>query len=264
MNSIATLRIPVSPIAMPVDRAKYLHARLPVAWPPRKPKVIVKRKNLFLRSLSAACMEKLEPSLRTVSLRREQYLWDQGETPEYVYFPETAVISHLKMLEDGRIVEVALTGREGSAGMTSIFGSGVSASSAQVAQAGLAVRIEREVLQKMTRICPELVPSLLADIGPYINDVSQRSVCNMYHDVKQRFATWLLMIHDRCRADILNLTHEQIARSLGIYRPSLTSIAIELRMNGSIEYSRGAVTIRDRAMLEGEACTCYTKLSIVH
>ena len=209
-------------------------------------------------------MDRLEPALRSVTLRREQYLWDQGETPQFVYFPETAVISHLKMLEDGRIVEIALTGREGAVGMASIFGGGVSAGSAVVAHAGTASRIEREILQKMTRICPELLPFLLADIGPYINDVSQRSVCNMYHDVKQRFATWLLMVQDRSRTEILKLTHEQIARSLGIYRPSLTSIAIELRTSGAIEYSRGEVMIVDRPMLEDEACICYTKLSIVH
>ena len=264
MNSITTLRVPVSPLAIPASRAKYLHSRLPAAWPPRKPKPLVIRTNLFLRSLPAACMEKLDRSLRTVSLDREQYLWDQDERPDFVYFPETAVISHLRMLEDGRIVEVALTGREGSAGMVSVFGSGLSASSAQVAHAGLAARIEGDVLRQMTRVYPELAPLLLADIGPYINVVSQRSICNMYHDVKGRLATWLLMIQDRCHKEILNVTHEQIARSLGIYRPSATSIALELRRGGSIQYGRGAVAILDRQLLESDACTCYRRLSTAY
>jgi len=208
-------------------------------------------------------MEKLDRSLRTVSLDREQCLWGQDEKPEYIYFPETAVISHLKMLEDGRVVEVALTGREGSAGMASAFGSGLSSSSAQVAHAGEAARIEREVLLKLTRVYPEMVPLLLADVGPFIDDVSLRSICNMYHDVKGRLATWLLMIQDRCSMESLNVTHEQIARSLGIYRPSLTSVALALRKDGSIQYGRGEVVILDRQLLESDACTCYRPLSAV-
>lgn len=264
MSIIATRSVPVIPKPVYGERKHNIHNKLRIVWPPRKPKAIVKRTNLFLRSLPAASMEKLDRCLRTVSLEREQCLWGEDERPEYVYFPETAVISHQKMLEDGRTVEVALTGREGSAGMASIFGSGFSPSSAQVAHAGVAARIEREVLVKMTRIYPELVPLLLADIGPYINDVSQRSICNMYHDLKQRLAAWLLMIQDRCHTEILNVTHEQMARSLGTYRPSLTGSAIELRKNGSIQYSRGEVIILDRKLLESEACPCYKKLLMVY
>jgi len=263
MNTIATLDIPVVPKALYGVRTDYLRKRLPLIRPRREPKPIVTSTNLFLRSLPPACIDKLDHALRTVSMVREQYLWGQGEVPDYVYFPETAVISHQKVLDDGRMVEIALTGREGSAGMASIFGSGLSPTSGQVAHAGVAVRIERNYLVKMVRVYPELVPLFLAEIGPYINNISQHSICNMYHDVKQRLATWLLMIHDRCQTEILSLTHEQIARSLGIYRPTATGIALELRKDGAIQYGRGAVTILDRQLLESDACSCYTRLAIV-
>jgi CRP-like cAMP-binding protein len=261
MSTIATLRVPVSPIALPQKRTYYLHGKLPVVWTPQEPKPIVKRANLFLQSLPPACRENMDPYLRTVDLEQEDYLWGQDETPECVYFPETAVISHIKMLANGEMVEIALTGREGSTGMFSVFGSGVSASSAQVAHAGLAAKIEREVLVKMVRLYPELVPFMLSDVGEYINDISRRSICNMYHDVKQRFSTRLLMLEDRSGQETLNLTHEQSARSLGIYRPSLTMVAIALRASGAIGYSRGELVIRNRAALETEACVCYTKLA---
>ena len=260
MNTIATLDVPVVPKALYGVRTDYLRKRLPLIRPRREPKPIVTSTNLFLRSLPPACIDKLDHALRTVSMVREQYLWGQGEIPDYVYFPETAVISHQKVLDDGRMVEVALTGREGSAGIASVFGSGLSPTSAQVVHAGVAVRIERDLLVKLMRVYPELAPPLLAEIGPYINNISQHSICNMYHDVKQRLATWLLMIHDRCQTEILSLTHEQIARSLGIYRPTATGIALELRKDGAIQYGRGAVTILDRQLLESDACSCYRRL----
>ena len=145
MNTTIARTVPVLPKALYKDTTHYLPNKLRVIWPARQPKAVVTRTNVFLRSLPARYMEKLDPFLRTVSLQREEHLWGQDEKPDFVYFPDTAVISHLKMLEDGRMVEIALTGREGSAGMQSIFGSGLSSSSAEVAHSGVAARIERAV-----------------------------------------------------------------------------------------------------------------------
>jgi CRP-like cAMP-binding protein len=183
--------------------------------------------------------------------------------PEFVYFPESVVISELKLLEDGRVVEIALTGHEGAVGISSVFSTQPSSCCTEVAQSGTAVRIERDVLLKMARIHPEIATLLLPDIARHIKTISQRSVCNMHHSVKQRLATWLLMLSDRAGGGTLILTHDQIARSLGVYRPSLTSIAIELRDAGSIEYSRGSFFVEHRALLEAEACTCYADMATI-
>jgi Mn-dependent DtxR family transcriptional regulator len=82
----------------------------------------------------------------------------------------------------------------------------------------------------------------------------------MYHSVKERLCTWLLMVQDRCGRTTLNLTHEQIARILGVYRPSITCIAQELRDNKLINYSRGGISIIDRRQIEQAACNCYFEL----
>ena len=209
-------------------------------------------------------MGKIERSLRTITLRREQYLSEQGSKPEFVYFPESAVISHQRILADGRTVEIALTGRQGSVGVTSIFGSGILAASVQVAQAGVAVRIEREMLKRITRIHPELIPLLVIDIANYVNDVSLHSICNTYHDLRQRLANWLLSVNELSGASTIAVTHEQLAKTLGVYRPSITCTAVELRSEGLIEYSRGSVTIKDRARLEAAACQCYAERVTSH
>ena len=73
-------------------------------------------------------------------------------------------------------------------------------------------------------------------------------------------ATWLLMVQDRCGRTTLNLTHEQIARTLGVYRPSVTCIAQELRDMKLINYSRGGISICNRKKVEASACTCYLEL----
>lgn len=217
--------------------------------------------NDLLRSLTAALFAKLQPSLRSVYLEADQFLYMQDDKLDYVYFPETAAVSEFRTLDDGRMVEVTLTGHEGAVGLMALFCNSRVANCTQVSQAGSAVRIESSVLQKLLRLHPELTAVLSKEFDQYIRQISQRSICNMYHSVKERFCTWLLLVQDRCGKQKLRLTHEQIARILGVYRPSITCIALEMRKSKMINYSRGGLSISDREKVEQSACGCYAELT---
>ena len=214
--------------------------------------------NLILSELPADVRSKIEPSLKQVNLTKEQFLYQEGDDLEYVYFPLSAVVSEFKILEDGRMVEIAVTGREGAVGLSSLFSDSHTAPNCtQVSQAGTALRLDFETFEKLIRSNERLRSSLSQFVDLYIRQISQKAICNMYHSVKERLCTWLLMVQDRSGRATLNLTHEQIARTLGVYRPSITCIAQELRSSGLIDYSRGGISIVDRDKVEQSACTCY-------
>ncbi|MBA3714921.1 MAG: winged helix-turn-helix domain-containing protein, partial [Pyrinomonadaceae bacterium] len=98
---------------------------------------------------------------------------------------------------------------------------------------------------------------LLRYVNSLIAQVSQTAACNRLHTVEERLARWLLMTRDRTHGDELPLTHEFIAQMLGTRRAGVTGAAIALQTEGFIRYSRGNITIIDRAGLEGFACECY-------
>jgi len=217
--------------------------------------------NMILDTLPADIKSILEPSLKQVSLTKEQFLYQEDDRLEYLYFPVTAVVSEFKILEDGRMVEIAVMGREGAVGLSSMFSdSHRVANCTQVSQAGTAFRLDAFLFEKLLCTNEKMRTSLNSFVNMYIKQISQKAICNMYHSVKERFCTWLLMIQDRCGRSMLNLTHEQIARTLGVYRPSITCIAQELRENNLITYSRGGISICDRDRVEESACTCYYEL----
>jgi len=116
----------------------------------------------------------------------------------------------------------------------------------------------------MARLNPELAWLLLPDMDNYIRQISQRAICNVYHSVKERFCGWLLMMRERSGKKNLKLTHEQIARSLGVYRPSVTCVALELRDENLIEYARGRISIKDAEGLARQACGCYMEVSCLN
>ena len=220
--------------------------------------------NEILRSLAPDIKRSLVPDLKRVALTKEDFLYQEEDRLDFVYFPETAVMSEFKMLEDGRMVEIAVTGREGAIGLSTVFGnSGFAPNCTQVSQAGTALRVDADKFHRLLNANHSLRVKLSHSMDMYIRQISQKAICNMYHSVKERLCTWLLMLQDRCGRSNLKLTHEQIARVLGVYRPSVTCIAQELRESELIDYSRGGILIRDRSRLEQSACACYSEMGIV-
>lgn len=219
-------------------------------------------RNAVLNALPAKMQKALWPQLRQIQVEREQFIFQQDDELEFLYFPVTAVLSELHMLDDGRMVEVAISGRNGCVGLASVYEPSRISNCVQVTQAGSLLRIESCLLRKECRNDPHLPRLLHSSLAEYIRQISLRAVCNMYHTVEERLCTWLLLIRDLGGLSRLKLTHEQIARALGVYRPSVTSIALEMRKRKLIDYSRGGISITDRAGLEAAACDCYQEISM--
>jgi hypothetical protein len=49
-------------------------------------------------------------------------LYESGRTMDYVYFPITAIVSLLYVLEDGASAEIAVVGKEGIVGISLFMG----------------------------------------------------------------------------------------------------------------------------------------------
>jgi len=223
-------------------------------------KRVTRTANNVLSSLPPAVFRALAPAMKRVSLEKEEFLFQPDDEPDFIYFPETVAVSEFQILEDGRMVEVAIIGREGAVGLSKLFCTSRIPNCVQVSQAGNAIRVNVSEARKTIRQKPEMAFYFYPFIDAYIRQISQKTVCNLYHSVRARFCTWLLMVQDRCENRVLQLTHEQIARTLGVYRPRITCIARELKKRNVINYTRGGISICDRSEIEMSACDCYREI----
>ena len=78
------------------------------------------RANRFLAALDPKDLASLEPDLEAVTLPRGAVLYEPGDAIRYTYFPHDA-IDQVDVMEDGRLAEVAMFGREGLFGLLSAF-----------------------------------------------------------------------------------------------------------------------------------------------
>lgn len=216
--------------------------------------------NRLLSAQTEEVLKEMIPFMETVSFTGGDYIYQPGDAVDFVYFPETVIVSEFQILEDGRTVEIAMTGNDGVLGILPLLNSGAAINWTQASVGGTASKIKSTVLEKKISRFPELRAAMFKHITDYVRQISQRSVCNSYHTIEQRFCTWLLMIQDRKKSNKIALTQEQIARSLGVHRPSLTHIAQNLRAKKIIDYVRGKIYILNRTELENSACACFSEL----
>lgn len=213
--------------------------------------------NQLLTNLPGPVFASILPYLEPVSLSAGEEIYSCGTKIESIYFPETAVVSQLSYLEDGSATEVAIIGNEGLAGLPAILESRPSAHWTEATLGGTALRASIDVVREEFLRAGSFHKQVLAFTGSYLNQISQRAVCNSRHRLEERLCTWLLMVHDRAHGVQLPLTHELIAEHLGARRAGITSFCTLLREYGAIAYQRGVISIVNRQLLEQLACECY-------
>lgn len=218
--------------------------------------------NQLLAHLPGDELARLSPQLETVALARQEDVRGCQHGDHFVYFPQSAVVSHLAVLKNGGTAEVALIGNEGLVGLSTLFDMRLPEQWARVSVAGSALRVSALTLKQEFARGGALQQLLLQYTGAYVKQVAQRAVCNSQHKIEERLAVWLLLLRDRVRDDLLPLTHEQIARRLGTRRSSITLAAVSLQERGIISYTRGRIRVVDRRALEQAACECYEVISL--
>jgi CRP-like cAMP-binding protein len=213
--------------------------------------------NWLLASLSDGTYGRLTRQCETIPLHVKATLYEPNVPFEHVYFPESGCLSMVTEMGDGCSVEVGTIGWEGMAGTCVLHDINVVPTCCLVQVAGTAKRISVSALQAEMRGSDELHALLRRYANAWVNQVGRSGSCNAVHTVEERFARWLLLTHDRVSTDIIPLTQELLAVMLGVRRPSVTLAAGALQKAGIIDYTRGRITVLDRAGLEAASCECY-------
>ncbi|MBA2687823.1 MAG: Crp/Fnr family transcriptional regulator [Gemmatimonadaceae bacterium] len=212
--------------------------------------------NGLLRELSAESRASVAADLEIVDVPYRQVLYRPNDSPGFVYFPLSGVISILAVTSDSTGVEVASVGREGMANIN-LFLSVDRAQCEAVCQAPARVaRLAGADLKKHTENGGELTQLLLRYTSAYLGQLSQSVACNRLHPLEERCARWLLMMQDRA-GDQFPITHEFLSNMLGVRRATVTVAAGILQKAGLIRYTRGKMAVLDRAGLEAASCECY-------
>jgi CRP-like cAMP-binding protein len=215
------------------------------------------RKNELLAAMPAADFERLRPHLESVEMPLGQVLYESGALMRHVFFPTTAIISLLYVMENGASAEIAVVGMEGVVGIALFMGGETTPSRALVQSAGQGFRLKGQVIKEEFARSGPMMHVLLRYTQALITQMTQTAACNRHHSLDQQLCRWLLLSLDRLRGLELHMTQELMANMLGVRREGVTEAALNLQRLGLIRYARGHITVLDRPRLEARTCECY-------
>jgi len=211
----------------------------------------------LLAALPDAEWQRWLPQLERVEMPLGQVLYEPGGTLSHVYFPTTAIVSLLYVMENGASAEIAVVGNEGIVGISLFMGGDSTSSRAVVQSAGFGLRLKAQIMKDDFHRAGPVLHLLLRYTQALITQMAQTAVCNRHHSLDQQLCRWLLLSLDRLQGSELVMTQELIANMLGVRREGVTEGALKLQQAGLIRYARGHITVLDRAALERRSCECY-------
>jgi CRP-like cAMP-binding protein len=215
------------------------------------------RTNHLIAVLPKEERERLVPQLELVSLPLGKCLSESSGQVSHAYFPTTAIVSLLHVMDNGASGEIAVVGNDGIVGIGVFMGGETTPNRAIVQSAGTAYKLNGSVLKAEFTRSGFLQHLLLRYTMALLAQMAQTAACNRHHSIDQQLCRWLLLSLDRLPSNELMMTQELIANMLGVRREGVTVAAGKLHKAGLINYNRGHITVLDRPGLEARVCECY-------
>jgi CRP-like cAMP-binding protein len=215
-------------------------------------------RNRLLRSLPAAELRRVLALCERVEIRPRQILHHWNLPMQDVYFVEQGLISVSVKVSRERSVEGWLIGSEGMTGIPVLLGNADNPPHRRVVQVGgSALRMSARELASALQELESFRQTLHRYVQFVLCECSQWGACNAHHSLRQRTARWLLGACDGLQSERLPITHQLLARLLGVRRASVSECLAALEAAGAIRNTRSLVEIADAEALQAIACDCH-------
>ena len=216
--------------------------------------------NGLVFQLSEDDRSRLKQICQPVGLSQGQRLCEPGaQDAGQVYFLTSGCVTQWVQHEEQSQLAVGLVGPEGAVGLSAALAQSTSRLRFEVQCAGEAWCADSVKLQQLLRSQPALLWVIARYLWQMAQDIACMTASVQFDDVQTRLATWLVLSSQRASSLHLNLTHDQVARILGVRRVSITLAAVNFKDMGLLNYKRGSIDILDLPGLKQQAQSTATR-----
>ena len=216
---------------------------------------------LFTNRILAGLPRKERALLLPLCEKVEVYLGDmisqEGMPLQFVHFPLDSAISMTARQDQEHMVEVTLTGKEGSSGSSVVLGDDRSLCTALVQIPGTAIRLRTStVMEQLSRL-----PYLQAALSRHNLLLMRTAVisvgCSRFHAVPQRMARWLKAHWHRTGIETFPFSAQFLAAQVGADSQSVSEALKAFQKENIVTSGHNRVTILDQDKLSKQVCECY-------
>jgi CRP/FNR family transcriptional regulator, cyclic AMP receptor protein len=179
--------------------------------------------------------------------------YSPNERAEVMFVLKKGQVQLYRMSDEGRKLVMTTLGPGTIFGEMALTGLGMYDAFAEATEEALICIFNRADVEKLLVSKPKVALRLLDVMGKRMREAEERLEESMFHDVPSQLAALLLRLRTETHADVIEMTHEELAEHLGVYRETVTSALNTLRKDDLITIGRKQVHLVDIPGLKKKA-----------
>jgi len=195
-------------------------------------------------------MEELNRSTVMSNVPKGRVFYRPEETSEVLFILKEGRVQLYRISPEGKKLVITTLGPHTLFGEMPLLGAKMHNTFAEAIEDCLIMVMSRSDLERLILDKPQVAIRILDVTGKRLREAEERLENMAFKGIPARLASLLLRLADeQDSTDILGLTHQDLAESVGTYRETATQVLNDLKTNGLIDIGRKRITILDRDKL---------------
>ncbi len=165
-------------------------------------------------------------------------LYSPKERGEVLFILKKGHVQLYRMSDEGRKLVITTLGPGTIFGEMALTGLGMHDAFAEATEEALICILNRGDLEKLLISKPKIAVRLLNVMAKRLQETEERLEQTLFHDVPSQLAALLLRLRNENHSDVVEMTHEELAEHLGVYRETVTAVLNNLRKDDLISIGR--------------------------
>lgn len=204
----------------------------------------------LFRELSERDIAELDRMTTLTSVSRGRVFYQPEDVGEVLFLIKQGRVQLYRISPEGKKLVIATLGAGTLFGEMALLGQQMHSAFAEALEDCLIVVMSRADLERLILNKPVVGLRMLEITGRRLSDAEARLEDMAFKGIPARLASLLLRLADERGADeVVGLTHQDLAETIGTYRETATQVLNDMKLAGIIEIGRKRITILDRARL---------------
>ncbi len=204
----------------------------------------------LFRDLSERDMVELDRMTTITSVSRNRVFYQPEDVSEVLFVVKEGRVQLYRISPEGKKLVIATLGPGTLFGEMALLGQQMHNAFAEALDDCLILVMSRADLERLILNKPAVGLRILESTGKRLRDAEKRLEDMAFKGIPARLASLLLRLaEERGSNEIIGLTHQDLAETIGTYRETATQVLNDMKASGLIEIGRKRIRILDAERL---------------
>jgi CRP-like cAMP-binding protein len=200
----------------------------------------------MFQDLSSKEVEELERLITISAVKKGKVFYRPEETGEVLFIVKEGRVQLYRISPEGKKLVIATLGAGTLFGEMPLLGQQLHNTFAEAAEESVICVMSRKDLERLFLSKPMVALRVLDITGRRLRDAEERLKTMAFKGIPARLASLLLMLAEGDDTlEVVGLTHQDLAETVGTYRETATQVLNDLKMQGLIDIGRKRIQILD-------------------